>query len=104
MTLCVCLEQCQRLSPWSTLLIGDMCNLADLLSRGVQPDVLLNEELWWKGPLWLSLEPSQWPRRPDINFGRELPEMRPTVYQIVVPGEEIGQNISTFNPPTTNLI
>lgn len=71
-------------------------NPADLLSRGVSPDTISTNDLWWKGPEWLSVEPAQWPRRPDINLSRELPEMRKTVLQIVVPKEEIGCTISRY--------
>lgn len=73
------------------------CNPADLLSRGTSPDTLLETELWWKGPDWLSQEPSQWPRRPDINLGRELPELQKIVLRISVPPDEIGKDVSKFN-------
>lgn len=53
-------------------------------------------ELWWKGPEWLSQDPSQWPKRPDINMSRELPELRKTVLTVQVVTPELGIEISRF--------
>lgn len=36
-------------------------NPADCLSRGLMPDKLLDHPLWWQGPPWAKLDPSQWP-------------------------------------------
>ncbi|XP_053698837.1 uncharacterized protein LOC128745786 [Sabethes cyaneus] len=36
-------------------------NPADPLSRGVNPVDIEQHSLWWNGPDWLSLPPSQWP-------------------------------------------
>lgn len=36
-------------------------NPADLLSRGVFPDDLIANKLWWRGPQWLSKPMSEWP-------------------------------------------
>ena len=38
-------------------------NPADCASRGFFPSELLTHDLWWKGPPWLSLPPSDWPKR-----------------------------------------
>lgn len=72
-------------------------NPADLLSRGVPPNELVTDQMWWKGPPWLSLEPALWPRRPDINLSRELPELRPSVILLATPVEELGRNVSSFD-------
>ena len=37
-------------------------NPADCASRGIFPSELLTHDLWWKGPPWLSLPPSDWPK------------------------------------------
>lgn len=76
--------------------VDTRCNPADLLSRGVSPNELLSNHLWWKGPLWLSLEPALWPKRPDINFDRELPDMCPSVVLLAAPVEEMGLRISNL--------
>ena len=54
-------------------------NPADLVSRGVQPKDLLQTEIWWKGPPWLSQPPGRWPQRPDINRIRDLPDVKQKV-------------------------
>ncbi|XP_011884091.1 PREDICTED: uncharacterized protein LOC105571233 [Vollenhovia emeryi] len=38
-------------------------NPADLLSRGTQPQELLNATLWWKGPAFLMSGSHSWPKR-----------------------------------------
>ncbi|VDM38239.1 unnamed protein product [Toxocara canis] len=38
-------------------------NLADAVSRRCSPRELLHHPLWWKGPLWLCKDPSEWPKR-----------------------------------------
>jgi len=35
---------------------------ADLISRGIEPTTLSTSTLWWKGPQWLTQQPSNWPR------------------------------------------
>ena len=49
-------------------------NPADLVSRGIMPEVLTASQLWWQGPPWLKEDPDLWPRHPSINLERELPE------------------------------
>ena len=39
-------------------------NPADCASRGLLPQHLLPHSLWWEGPPWLLVEPSQWPPQP----------------------------------------
>lgn len=36
-------------------------NPADLVSRGISPQELANNALWWHGPSWLRLPEPQWP-------------------------------------------
>jgi len=37
-------------------------NPADLISRGIEATALSTSTLWWKGPQWLTQQPSDWPR------------------------------------------
>ncbi len=41
-------------------------NPADCAWRGSTIKELLANILWWNGPPWLQLPPSDWPRRPDL--------------------------------------
>ncbi|XP_051165690.1 uncharacterized protein LOC127284337 [Leptopilina boulardi] len=36
-------------------------NPADLATRGLLAEALQDNQLWWKGPQWLSLPPNNWP-------------------------------------------
>ncbi|XP_062122497.1 uncharacterized protein LOC133836179 [Drosophila sulfurigaster albostrigata] len=40
-------------------------NPADLASRGVLPQELIRNSLWWHGPEWLHLPSDQWPTSPS---------------------------------------
>jgi len=42
-------------------------NPADLISRGIEPITLSTSTLWWKGPQWLSQEPSSWPTTDQLS-------------------------------------
>ncbi len=55
----------QQLTParlWKHVCSGD--NPADLASRGMRAPDLISSALWWSGPVWLRLPPSQWPSKP----------------------------------------
>jgi len=41
-------------------------NSADFISRAIKPTTLSTSTLGWKGPQWLSQEPSSWPKT-EIN-------------------------------------
>lgn len=51
-------------------------NSADYASRGLLPSELLQHQLWWNGPDWLSLDPSNWLQRTG------------DIHQLSVPDEE----------------
>lgn len=42
-------------------------NPADCASRGLYPTELLEHQLWWDGPSWLSSEVSSWPKQSNIT-------------------------------------
>lgn len=44
-------------------------NPADLLSRGVAPKTLQENQFWWSGPAWLQQESCYWPNsQPDLTM------------------------------------
>lgn len=54
-------------------------NPADLASRGVAPNVLIDSALWWEGPSFLLNAPSEWPTHPNIKV--DLPEIKVHITQ-----------------------
>jgi hypothetical protein len=70
-------------------------NPADLISRGGEPSTLSTSTLWWKGPQWLTQEPSSWPAA-EFNTPLENLEIR-NVHTAVQPPEDIIQRFSKLN-------
>lgn len=52
-------------------------NPADLASRGILPNQLVNNGFWFRGPSFLQKSPDTWPK-PLINLEETLPELKPT--------------------------
>ncbi|XP_073831801.1 uncharacterized protein [Musca autumnalis] len=50
-------------------------NPADLISRGIRPQDLIDNSLWWHGPSWLKSSSNQWERN-DIEFVTEEEERK----------------------------
>ncbi|XP_055522497.1 uncharacterized protein LOC129716687 [Wyeomyia smithii] len=65
-------------------------NPADLVSRGVRPDDIINNNLWWMGPEWLSKGTQHWPK-PQTLSPENLEEEKRHVVLAVAP-----QNPSFF--------
>lgn len=42
-------------------------NPADLVSRGLSADELVNNSMWWNGPSWLSNSEKEWPKPLKLN-------------------------------------
>ncbi|XP_062713979.1 uncharacterized protein LOC134290792 [Aedes albopictus] len=53
-------------------------NPADHISRGLSAEILLHNELWWKGPQWLTLDQQFWPSQQMMNEPNSsaIPETR----------------------------
>ncbi|CAA9997656.1 unnamed protein product [Nesidiocoris tenuis] len=62
-------------SPSNWRYVGTASNPADLASRGVLANDLVNSDLWWHGPQFLRDEPASWPSR-DFHFIGAIPELR----------------------------
>ena len=57
--------------------INTLENPADLLSRGISPSDLLNSNIWFHGPSWLSCSNDQWPNYTNITKEvQDIPELR----------------------------
>ena len=78
-------EICNLVPPEQWRYVATDENPADRISRGLFPRQLIKCTLWWKGPEWLQFSPEVWPRRPDINRSRELPELKSTILLIAAP-------------------
>lgn len=68
------IQENSNVSSWAHVVTKE--NPADLVSRGLMPDELPRNELWWKGPNWLSKPKESWPKPLSlINIELE-PEMK----------------------------
>lgn len=64
-------------------------NPADLISRGVSPHQIVNFNLWWSGPNFLTQSESGWPYLNKLLNETELPEMKSTSAVVQEPVTEI---------------
>ena len=59
-------------------------NPADCASRGLSPSELIDHPLWWTGPAWLHLDPSEWPRQnSEIIKDDPLEQLEPCFHTTV---------------------
>ncbi|XP_071577717.1 uncharacterized protein [Temnothorax nylanderi] len=75
-------------------------NPADLVSRGVKPESLVHQSLWWTGPDWLKSSLDHWPSEPQSNSQELPPEERSHVPVHLVPSCEqwdLGDRFSSWN-------
>ncbi|XP_066260797.1 uncharacterized protein [Euwallacea similis] len=72
-------------------------NPADLLSRGVFPNKLVEVSLWWNGPSFLLSEERHWPN--TFEGSKEVPEVRVSkgVFALVSVGDCLFERYSDFN-------
>ncbi|XP_055522958.1 uncharacterized protein LOC129717139 [Wyeomyia smithii] len=52
------------------------CNPADLISRGIQPDTIQSNKLWWEGPGWLKEGVESWLFQDPTVKVTDVPEKR----------------------------
>jgi len=76
--------------------VPSQSNPADLISRGIDPSTLATSTLWWKGPQWLSQEPSSWPTT-EFNTPTENLDIRKVHVARLQPPEDITQRFSKLN-------
>ncbi|XP_036140825.1 uncharacterized protein LOC118644954 [Monomorium pharaonis] len=64
-------------------------NPADAISRGVTPLQLIQSQLWWNGPAWLTLDRNHWEVDSTTSLSvKDLPEIRKTALITTKPFEE----------------
>lgn len=59
-------------AEWRHVISRD--NPADLISRGMLADFLMDNQFWWEGPSWLLHHPASWPKLCDVPANPEIPE------------------------------
>lgn len=52
-------------------------NPADIISRGIDPQLLEAADIWWNGPTWLSRGSEHWPQE-EPPQALDIPEVKPT--------------------------
>ncbi|XP_053691479.1 uncharacterized protein LOC128739994 [Sabethes cyaneus] len=66
-------------------------NPADLISRGINPEQIQNNILWWEGPTWLKAEKELWPKDIAEPIAEEAAkEARRTAAHCISQQEEFG--------------
>ncbi|XP_038107029.1 uncharacterized protein LOC119766512 [Culex quinquefasciatus] len=65
------IQERTALATWNHVPSGD--NPADLVSRGMDLDELMESALWWHGPQWLGIDQHPWPQIyvPNANVEEE---------------------------------
>ena len=74
-------------------------NPADCASSGLFPVQLKKHNLWWKGPKWLQLAPSNWPKQSNLSITTVCEERELCHLTTVQPKQPIiaFDRFSTFN-------
>ncbi|XP_062711250.1 uncharacterized protein LOC134289447 [Aedes albopictus] len=59
--------------------VPGVTNPADLISRGISPNNILGNDMWWHGPTWLLQNPESWPKTVKNTPEEELEKRRNVV-------------------------
>ncbi|XP_072392311.1 uncharacterized protein [Diabrotica undecimpunctata] len=87
------IQKLTNLELWKYVKTYD--NPADLLSRGINPSSLINSNLWFHGPPWLTLPEEEWPqytKHQEVCITSELPELH--IYELQFPLSTLELNTS----------
>jgi hypothetical protein len=73
-------------------------NPADLASRSCSAKELIDNTLWWTGPIWLRENETSWPTHASFNM-ENIPEQRATNVFVAIQGDEwdIFNRFSSYN-------
>lgn len=90
-----------KYDDWSH--VRSKSNPADLASRGIDADEIIDNALWWSGPSWLSLPNSEWPgSQPykmtdtDSNL-MQIEKKSPVIASITIDSFWIASRFSNFS-------
>ncbi|XP_062538332.1 uncharacterized protein LOC134206617 [Armigeres subalbatus] len=83
---------------WNWKHVRGVDNPADLISRGMLPDEIVHNDLWWKGPNWLQNVPEMWPSETteDSREGEEERRRTAVVCTLSSVGEFNDSYLSKF--------
>lgn len=60
-------------------------NPADIISRGLEPILLIKCALWWHGPTWFQSHSDHWPNIPSkVEISEDIPERRSTISNVLI--------------------
>lgn len=90
------IQDLTSISEWSH--VPTKANPADLISRGLEANQILNEVLWWEGPAWLRLHQSSWPSH-SVKRNLETEEERRVISLTIVKQNKLEclYRYSSFN-------
>uniref|UniRef100_A0A6P7GN19 Uncharacterized protein LOC114340811 n=1 Tax=Diabrotica virgifera virgifera TaxID=50390 RepID=A0A6P7GN19_DIAVI len=65
--------------------VNSSSNPADIASRGIMPEKLISNTIWWNGPMFLQLPQSEWP---NVDFKLKMSELTelkktPKVFKVI---------------------
>lgn len=79
--------------PSSWRHVSGNLNSSDLASRGLYPNQLSDNALWWQGPTFLSRPTSEWPNN-EVLPTDPLPECKPDSLSLITTPEQTKSNES----------